>query len=175
MMRTSINIDNKTRNHWCILFKFFSRKIFFYIFNETLKDINLNLFIYLKRTIYFFCLKKRSRAKTFLIEIWIWSWRKAIVCSTFFSPRFFFFSRSFFFFFFFFLSHRFFLVLFLLFDRRLRLESEIRAKRLLSVDAKSLLRRKTRIDRDENAWAFSIVFDNVENIVVDVSFDDAIK
>jgi hypothetical protein len=46
---------------------------------------------------------------------------------------------------------------------------------LLSVDAKSLLRRKTRIDRDENARAFSIVFDNIKNIVVDVLLDDAIK
>ncbi len=38
-----------------------------------------------------------------------------------------------------------------------------------------LLRRETRIDRDENTRAFSIDFDRIENIVVDVSLDDAIK
>jgi hypothetical protein len=35
--------------------------------------------------------------------------------------------------------------------------------------------KKTRIDCDENARTFSIVFDNIKNIIVDVSLEDTIK
>ncbi len=89
---------------------------------------------------------------------------------------------SFFFIFFvFFLSRDLFRRVFLLFHfffllfNKIRVECDLRRNTILNVDAKLLLRRKTKIDRDDDARTFKRTSENIVHILIDITFNRTLR
>jgi hypothetical protein len=85
----------------------------------------------------------------------------------------FFFSFSFFFAIFF--VAFFFFHFFLLFFNKVRIECDLKRNTTLSVDARLLFRRETKIDRDDDAKTFERTSENIVHIFIDITFDRTLR
>ncbi len=64
--------------------------------------------------------------------------------------------------------------LFLLFNK-IRIESDFRRNTILNVDARFLLRRRTRIDRDDDAKTFERTSENIVHIFINITLNRALR
>ncbi len=189
-MNASINVDDETRIFRCTLFRFFFTRFFIIDFNETSREQRkqsiLNLFTKLFTS---------WRNETIVCRWWQKSefqtacWQRSALferrrrrfsrhhrqfrhfhffLSLLHSLRSFFFRD-------FLRRFLFFLHFLLLLLDKVRIECDLRRNTILSVDAKFLLRRETRIDRDDDAKAFERTSEDIVHTLIDITFNRALR
>ncbi len=69
----------------------------------------------------------------------------------------------------------FFFHFFLLLFNKIRVECDLRRNTILSVDARLFLRRKTRMNRDDDAKTFERTNEDIVHILIDITLDRALR